>query len=51
MKDKQKFLYMKKQKLNEDLQRFHLELVKKWNYIWYIIEKGINEKSEIDIKE
>ena len=50
MKDEQKFFKKKKQKLNEGLQIIHLELVKEWNNVWYNIEKGINEKSEIEIQ-
>ena len=29
---------------------FHLNISKRWNNIWYLIEKGINEKLELEVQ-
>jgi urate oxidase len=51
IRDELRTLYMKKQKLNENLYNIHLEVAKTWSNIWHIVEKGINEKSEIEMQK
>jgi len=43
IKDEIKFLYMKKEKLNNALHKAHLKAAQGWGKTWYLIEKSINE--------
>jgi hypothetical protein len=45
-----KFLYKKKQQLNPQLYRCHLENAGKWDIYWTHIEKIINQKLEYEVK-
>jgi hypothetical protein len=39
-----KYLYIKKQKLNEQLYHLHLNCAKNWQYSWLYIQANIDEK-------
>jgi U3 small nucleolar ribonucleoprotein component len=43
LKDEIKFLYKKKDKLNNDLYNIHLEAAQEWGNTWYIILDSIHE--------
>jgi hypothetical protein len=43
IKDEIKFLYMKREKLNNPLYKAHLKVAQEWGKTWYPIEKSINE--------
>ena len=42
-----KFLYIKKQKLNEKLYKLHLECVSQWNVHWHTIQQMIDYKLQL----
>ena len=43
IKDEVMFLYRKKEKLNTDLHRIHLQASQEWSNSWYIILDSIHE--------
>jgi hypothetical protein len=50
IKDEIKFLYKKKEKLDSDLYRTHLQAAQEWDSVWYIIldiiRESINQELE-----
>ena len=51
IKDEIKFLYMTKQKINNELYTSHLKLANKWGKCWYIIEESISESLNKEIEQ
>ena len=51
IKDEIKFLYMKEQKINNELYSSHLKLAKEWSKYWYSIEESISESLNKEIEE
>ena len=45
-----KFLYIKKQNINQQLYQYHLKLAQTWGNTWPYIENIINEKLELVMK-
>jgi len=43
IKDELKFLYKKKEKLNTDLCKIHLQATQEWGKTWYFIIGSLNE--------
>ena len=41
VKDKMKFLYKKKEKLNHELYKIHLRMAQEWDNTWHIIHDSI----------
>jgi archaellum component FlaC len=43
IKDEIKFLYKKKEKLNQELYKLHLQTAQEWETTWRIIQNSIQE--------
>jgi hypothetical protein len=50
VKDELKVLYTKKQRSKEILYKTHLEVANEWKNTWYLIEQGINERQDNEMK-
>jgi hypothetical protein len=51
IKDEIKFLYMKKDQLNENLYQIHLEVAQEWGNAWHIIQDNIHEYVNKDVEK
>jgi hypothetical protein len=51
IKDEIKFLYRKKQKLNNDLYKIHLKPAQEWSNMWYTILDSINDVVNHDLEK
>ena len=48
LKEEIKFLYKKKDKLNESLYRTHLQAAREWDMTWYLIRDNINNTINLE---
>ena len=51
IKDKIKFLFKKKDKLNSELYEHHLKAAKEWGRMWQTIHNSVNEKLHHDMEK
>jgi len=50
IKDEIKYLYIKKEKLNNAIYKVHLKAAQEWGKTWYPIEKSLNESLIKELK-
>ena len=51
LKDEIKFLYKKKEKLNNDLYNIHLKAAQEWGNTWYIILDSIHDSINHELEK
>ena len=51
LKDEIKFLYKKKEKLNNDLYNTHLKAAQEWGNTWYIILDSIHDSTNQELEQ
>jgi len=51
IKDEIKFLYKKKQKLNNYLYKIHLKAAQEWGNSWYTILDSVIESTNLEIEK
>ena len=49
IKDKIKFLYLKKATLNKTLYQTHLKLANKWGNAWYLIADSVHNTTKTEV--
>ena len=47
IKDEIRFLHQKKEQLNKELYKAHLQASAEWGTVWYIIQNSINDSTRI----